>query len=277
MQYELKIIAKDLAELQTIVGKLQEPLTGRATSTVVETPPPNVAPAPVVTAAPAPTAASPTPAGAVEVDSRGFPWDGRIHSSSKAKLAKNDQWKLIRGIDKALVAQIEAEYVAQGYGNGSAAPSDDDEDDAPVVTQAPVIPAAPVVPAPIPAMPAPVAVASVPAPATNPAAAVVKKFMELKAAKQVDSDWFARFLKANGVPDLGALNNHPAAIDVISNALDNCAVVTRIKGILASNPNVTEDWINQCVVALGAESLDMLPTNPAAAAQMDAHLTASGL
>lgn len=50
-----------------------------------------------------------------DFDGRGFPWDARIHSSSKALLAKPPHgWKPLRGVDKALVAQVEAELTQSG-------------------------------------------------------------------------------------------------------------------------------------------------------------------
>ncbi|MEG1884854.1 MAG: hypothetical protein RR182_01100 [Alistipes sp.] len=47
-----------------------------------------------------------------DLDSAGLPWDARIHSSSKAKLAKGGGWKLKRGLDPQLVEQVEAELRA---------------------------------------------------------------------------------------------------------------------------------------------------------------------
>ena len=44
-----------------------------------------------------------------EFDAAGIPWDARIHGKKKDKLAKTQEWKKIRGVDKALVAQVEAE------------------------------------------------------------------------------------------------------------------------------------------------------------------------
>lgn len=48
-------------------------------------------------------------AGNVDVDSEGLPWDGRIHSSNKKKITKDDTWQLRRGIDSAVVEQVKAE------------------------------------------------------------------------------------------------------------------------------------------------------------------------
>lgn len=68
-------------------------------------PAPNTAPA-----APAPTvlAAPSTPANGVDLDKHGLPWDGRIHASTKRKNA-DGSWTAKRGVDPALVAQVEAE------------------------------------------------------------------------------------------------------------------------------------------------------------------------
>lgn len=54
----------------------------------------------------APTTTSPAPAGSL--DKNGLPWDGRIHASSKAKVA-DGSWRTKRGVDPALVTQVEAE------------------------------------------------------------------------------------------------------------------------------------------------------------------------
>lgn len=43
------------------------------------------------------------------LDAGGFPWDERIHAGSKAT-NNNGTWKLKRGVDKAMVAQIQAEF-----------------------------------------------------------------------------------------------------------------------------------------------------------------------
>jgi len=40
------------------------------------------------------------------VDSAGTPWDARIHSSSKTFLKADGTWKLKKGVDKALVAEL---------------------------------------------------------------------------------------------------------------------------------------------------------------------------
>lgn len=88
----------------------------------------------------------PLPVPDTAVDADGLPWDGRIHGSGKAFLAKTGQWKKARGMaaKPEYVAQIEAEIRA-----AMAAASGDPLH--PVVTSAP--PVAPVKPA-APAKPA---------------------------------------------------------------------------------------------------------------------------
>jgi hypothetical protein len=70
----------------------------------------------------------PPPPVDVELDSAGLPWDARIHGKAKGKLAKTQEWKKIRGIDKNLVAQVEAElrakYPAPNTTTGTGTPPD---------------------------------------------------------------------------------------------------------------------------------------------------------
>lgn len=121
---------------------------------VVVPPVPNAPAATVVTAPvsapvqPAPTVASPTPVG-VELDPRGFPWDARIHSSSKARVVKGNLWKYARNTPQELIDQVEAELRAQGFGNGP---------NTAVAASAPVVAAAQAsTPAPAQLPPAPLA------------------------------------------------------------------------------------------------------------------------
>lgn len=53
--------------------------------------------------------ASPIPAG---VDSEGYPWDERIHASSRNTVA-DGTWRKKRGVDDALVASVRAEWDAK--------------------------------------------------------------------------------------------------------------------------------------------------------------------
>lgn len=84
------------------------PVVPEVTLAQPSAPLPPVATAPVVDAPMAPVA--PTgPASGVELDTKGLPWDERIHSSSKAKV-QSGEWKAKRGInDPSFVANVEAE------------------------------------------------------------------------------------------------------------------------------------------------------------------------
>ncbi len=120
------------------------------------------APAESVTVAePVTTAAAPA---GVEVDSDGLPWDHRIHAlgagGAHNKLKKTQQWKKKRGVDAALVAEVEAELRAAM----SAGPAN------PVVTEP--APAGNAATAAVEPSPAPASPASPAAAPTTAAAAV---------------------------------------------------------------------------------------------------------
>ena len=55
------------------------------------------------------TAPPPPPTDDTPRDSRGFCWDERIHAGTKTVNKGNKQWKNKKGVDKALLAKIEAE------------------------------------------------------------------------------------------------------------------------------------------------------------------------
>ena len=63
---------------------------------------------PVVPVPSVPNPPIPGPVTSVELDAKGLPWDSRIHSSSKNKVA-NGCWKVARGKAPEYVAQVEAE------------------------------------------------------------------------------------------------------------------------------------------------------------------------
>jgi hypothetical protein len=54
------------------------------------------------------TPAPPGPAVPAELDSRGMPWDARIHASNRSTTIKNE-WKRKRGVDENLVTAVEAQ------------------------------------------------------------------------------------------------------------------------------------------------------------------------
>lgn len=121
-------------------------------SPVTTLPTPNVPPVTAVTApvspvaTPVAAAVSTTSGGAVELDPRGFPWDGRIHSENRGRLKKGNFWKYARNMDPEIIKRVEEELYAQGYGRGPQAGAIVESDAAPV--------AAPSAPAGLPAGPA---------------------------------------------------------------------------------------------------------------------------
>ncbi len=131
-------------------------------------------PSPAAIAAP-PTA---SPVGVVEYDSKGMPWDGRIHASSKNKVA-DGTWRYKRGCDEAVIAQIEAELRATmgapAVAAGGATQVQAAGGTAPAFGPHPFFDgtaAVPPVPAAVPAAPAVVPVAPAPVVAPPPAASV---------------------------------------------------------------------------------------------------------
>lgn len=63
-------------------------------------------------AAPMVSAAATAPASNVPLDANGLPWDERIHAGTKGR-NKDNTWTYKRGVDKALIPQIEAELRAR--------------------------------------------------------------------------------------------------------------------------------------------------------------------
>lgn len=62
-----------------------------------------------------PATVPPVPqAAGIDVDSKGSPWDGRIHASTRAKVA-DGTWRMKRGADEALIASVQGE-IAQTMG-----------------------------------------------------------------------------------------------------------------------------------------------------------------
>lgn len=145
----------------------------------------------------------------VELDAKGLPWDSRIHSSSKNKLA-NGCWKLARGKDAAYVAQVEAELK-------SGAPSFP-----PVAPVAPVVPSFPTVP--VVAVPAPPAVTVTPTVASSNADAltfetIMPKISALVSAGKMAPTALMQVCTANGLPNVVALQSQPQFIPLVWAAL----------------------------------------------------------
>ena len=126
---------------------------------------------------PAPPAPPMPPISGIDVDITGLPWDGRIHASSRAKTTEG-LWRARRGVDKALVAQVEAQLKQTMAIPVVAAPAPIEPPPPfpfpmPVLGAAPIppVPAAPVVPPPAVVVAPPPFVASAVAPASQPTTA----------------------------------------------------------------------------------------------------------
>lgn len=173
---------------------------------------PNVAAtaAPLIPVQPVATAALQTPAG-VELDPRGYPWDARINPESRLRIAKGNTWKLIRGIDKGVVAAVEAELRSQGYGNPQGAPA----------VQAPQV-IAPLAAAPgLPGLPGAIAAPIMPAAPAGPSAeSITGRFTKGLQLKVIDKDWILSTLNHYGVTNLQTLRDSPAAWADINAFLD---------------------------------------------------------
>lgn len=182
-----------------------------------------IAPQPATTAAP--LTAPPAPLGNVERDSKGMPYDGRIHSASKNKVA-DGSWRYKRGCDEAVIAQVEAELRAAiaaapapvgGVGTPWPFP---DAVAGPAVQVSPT----PVAPPPVVA-PAPVAAVAVPVP---PAAGVggidtYEKLMAALPPKIVSGELtpgqMQQACEQYGVPSIAALATRPDLVPFVAATL----------------------------------------------------------
>jgi hypothetical protein len=210
------------ASAPSTVAVTPSPIAPVATPAITspETPTVPVPPAPTPANA-APTAAPQTasPAPGVELDVRGLPWDARIHSRGKSKLA-NGQWKLARGIDPNLVTQVENELRAVMA--------------VPTPTAAPATPAVPVPPplapaadagAPqsIPVPPAPPATTAIPAsPSSQPFPALMQKVAQAITGRQLNQAQVLAIVQGEGVglPALPNLVQRPDLIPTVSMLID---------------------------------------------------------
>jgi hypothetical protein len=170
-----------------------------------------------VSVAPVPSApvTPPNPAN-VEVDASGLPWDERIHSSSKGKIA-DGTWKKKRGInDPALVARVEAELrqrMAPGFIT-VAASSVPPEEAAAVLAAAVFAPAVPFVPPAAPSVPAPPVAPSAPVgPATFEA--LMQMVVPIMGAGKLPPQALQEAALACGLPGLTALQQLPAQIPAV--------------------------------------------------------------
>lgn len=87
------IFGRVLELLQPSVSPQRDWIEEQAMEPAVPETPPELAPTPVP----------------LSTDTAGIPWDRRIHAETKAQNS-NGTWRYRRGVDKALVATVEAEY-----------------------------------------------------------------------------------------------------------------------------------------------------------------------
>lgn len=208
---------------------------------------------PVVAAVPAPAVAvvSPTPPAppappSTERDSAGLPWDGRIHSSKRTKIA-NGTWKLKRGVDDASAAAVLVELRAAMNAPvpsvvaavPPAAPFPPPNPAfvtpapaAPFPAAATLPPLVPITPpaAPVVAPPAPPAAFTAPVPGATPPAppttnqpitfpAMMARLTPAVQAKTVTHEMITAAIEAVGLPTLPALAARPDLVPTVAASL----------------------------------------------------------
>lgn len=182
--------------------------------TVPPPPPANIAatPAPSGNVAPIVVAATdvvsvPMP---LEFDSAGMPWDARIHQKAKGQ-KKDKTWKLIKGIDPAIVQAVTAELAARKVIPDALKvplpPTSTGSNSVPVppVTNVPAPPGVPAPPASAPvSVPPPPAVGTVGA---SPYRALIDKIAEFTKVGKLAPAKVAEVCQSHGAPSLMALNS----------------------------------------------------------------------
>lgn len=183
----------------------------------VPMPPPVALPHAVPTApsAVAPTAnAAPTNhAPGVDVDAEGYPWDARIHASTKTKLV-NGNWKAKKGInDPALVERVRAELRATMAipAPVAAAPV------AAAPTPAPVAPAASPAPFVPPVAPSPHAAPVAPSKLADPVTfeQLMPRVTQAMHAGQLPNDALQTAVTAYQLPNIPALAARPDLVPYV--------------------------------------------------------------
>lgn len=220
--------------------------TSPAPTTAFAPPVPTV---PSVVPTAAPPMAPPAASGNVERDSKGMPYDGRIHSSSKAKVA-DGSWRYKRGTGDTYIKQVEDELrgaaaapavggtvhavTPAGIGDHAAAPvvggvgtpwPFPDEQQPPVAVAVPSVPVAAVPPAPVapPVVVAPPPAAVVAAPVAAAAGMTYESLMQALPTKIVSGELSAQQLQQAceqfGVPSIAALQARPDLVPHVAAVL----------------------------------------------------------
>lgn len=173
---------------------------------------PTIPPAPPLVLA---GAAAPPPG--IDVDAAGMPWDGRIHSSSKAKVA-DGTWRQKRNLDPALLSSVTAE-LKQTMGLGVAVAPPPPPFAASVAPPAPPASSTPPAP-PIPTPPPSAGVAPTASPSSgNPFLALMKHVTAGFAAKSITQEMINAAVQGVGLPSLPMLVNQPDKIPAVAAVL----------------------------------------------------------
>jgi hypothetical protein len=152
------------------------------------------------------------------VDSAGMTYDKRIHQKTGNK-KKDGTWKLIKGIDPAVVAAVTAELAAsKGASAPVSLPAGQGSVPVPPIppavstaaTGVPTPPAPPVVPVP------PVAAVG----AVSPYRAFIERITTATKEGKITPARVNELCQANGVPNLMQLNNMPDKIDIVGTMID---------------------------------------------------------
>jgi hypothetical protein len=187
----------------------------------------NTAGAPLPPTSPlAPSAAGASNAAHADYDSAGMPWDGRIHQKGKNK-KQNGTWKLIKGIDPALVAPVVAELAARKLQTPASPTAGflplSGGSTVPVLPQPP---GAPTTNVPPPPPPPPMSVPPAP-PAgalSDPYRALIDKIVEHTKAGKFDGAKINFLCQRHGAPNLMALGSMPHAITLVDKDVDAAAL-----------------------------------------------------
>lgn len=181
-------------------------------------------PTPTASAAPSAPVTTLPPVNGVELDSEGLPWDARIHSGSKAKVASG-AWKKRKGVDPAefdaVVAELKAVMSApaapsepnpaQAFG-GSEQPANTTI--APPPPPPPAAPAATVPPPPPPAVTAP----------ANPTGLTLTDLFKKSAVAMtkghITQEEVNQCCRNHGVPMLALLGNRPDLLPAVNAEID---------------------------------------------------------
>lgn len=152
---------------------------------------------------PLPPAATvpPPPVGSVELDTKGLPWDERIHAGSKAKV-KDGSWRMKKELDPALVTAVEAELRAR-LGNAAPVAAPTATTPAPVMTAGASLPITSALP--------PVAAAAEPVTFEQ----IMPRITAGVTAGILPATAIAQACAANGLPSVVALQTSPQYVPFV--------------------------------------------------------------